>query len=219
MGLFQRIGDIISANLHEMVDRFEDPQAMLKQAIREMEQAIAGSLDKAVAVIASEKLLARQAAENRKAAEHWHATAVRAVAANDDDPARRALARKAEHQRLLVALEAEQEAAGQAAARLRCQIGAMRAKLAEARRRLATLSARQYIAVNYTRLSGGCFAGADVPFAKFQHVLSRVEQAEAEADACEELSGSWTKWEADEEENLEIERELAELKAGVRTGE
>ena len=36
MGLFQRFGDIVSANLNDMVDRFEDPEKMLKQAVREM---------------------------------------------------------------------------------------------------------------------------------------------------------------------------------------
>ena len=40
MRLFQRIGDIIAANLNDLVDRFEDPEVMLKQAIREMETMI-----------------------------------------------------------------------------------------------------------------------------------------------------------------------------------
>jgi hypothetical protein len=31
MRLFRRIGDIISANLNEMIDHFEDPEKMLKQ--------------------------------------------------------------------------------------------------------------------------------------------------------------------------------------------
>jgi phage shock protein A len=216
MGLFQRISDIISANLHEMVERFEDPQAMLKQAIREMEQAIALSLDKAVEVIASEKLLARQAVENRQAIQRWQAAAHQAVAANDDTSARRALARKAEHYKLLAALEAEQQAAEQTANRLRRQIAAMRAKLAEARRRLATLSARQHMAATRRRLSGDCLASDDAGFARFERRACRVDQAEAEADAYEELCGSWDA-SADEEESLEIERELAELKASVTT--
>jgi phage shock protein A len=34
MGLFKRVSDIISANLNDMVDRFEDPEKILNQAIR-----------------------------------------------------------------------------------------------------------------------------------------------------------------------------------------
>jgi phage shock protein A len=213
MGLFQRMGDIISANLHEMIDRFEDPQAMLKQAIREMEQAIAQSLDRAVEVIASEKLLARQVAENREAVSRWQQAAVRAVPAGDDSAARRALARKGEHEKLLAALEAERQAAEQTAARLRCQIGAMRAKLAEARRRLATLAARQHLAATRSRRARTVLGVGDAGFERFQCMVSRLEQAEAEADAREELCGSWASFEADEEENLQIERELSDLKA------
>ena len=36
MGLFQRISDIISANLGELAEGFEDPEVMLKQAIRNL---------------------------------------------------------------------------------------------------------------------------------------------------------------------------------------
>src|SRR5688572_29177574 len=185
MGLFARIGDIISANLHEMVQRFEDPQAMLNQAIREMEQAIAQSLDRAVEVIASEKLLARQADENRRAVEHWQAAAHQAVASDDDTLARRALARKAEHENLLAALNMEQQAVAQAATRLRRQIAALRAKLAEARRRQATLSARQHMAATRRRLAGDGLAAGDTGFARYQQLASRIEQAEAKAEACE----------------------------------
>lgn len=40
MGLFKRISDIISANLNEMLDQEENPEKLLKQAIREMETAM-----------------------------------------------------------------------------------------------------------------------------------------------------------------------------------
>lgn len=212
MGLFNRIGDIVSANLHDMVERFENPQAMLRQAIREMEQAIALSQDRAVEVIASQKLLARQAAENRRAFEHWQAMAHQAVGANDDASARRALTRKAEHQKLLAALDEEQQAAGETAARLRRQIAALRAKLAEARRRQATLTARQHMAAVRRRLAGDCLAADELGFGRYQRLETRLDQAEAEADAAEELYGSWDA-EAEGIESLEIEQELAELKA------
>ena len=58
MGLFRRFGDILSANLNDLVDRFEDPEKMLRQAIREMEQAVASGLNSAAKVVANERLLA-----------------------------------------------------------------------------------------------------------------------------------------------------------------
>ncbi|MEX0715394.1 MAG: PspA/IM30 family protein, partial [Planctomycetaceae bacterium] len=60
MRIFARISDIISANLNDVIDRFEDPEAMLKQAVREMEQALDSTTDAAAKAIASERLLVRQ---------------------------------------------------------------------------------------------------------------------------------------------------------------
>ena len=69
MRLFQRIGDIIAANLNDLVDRFEDPEVMLKQAIREMETMIEGATGGAARAIAGERLLARDLSDHeRKAA-------------------------------------------------------------------------------------------------------------------------------------------------------
>ena len=56
MGLFKRINDIISANLNEMIEGFENPETMLKQAIREMESSIAQVKQETARAMASEKL-------------------------------------------------------------------------------------------------------------------------------------------------------------------
>ena len=37
MKLFHRVGYILSANLNDLVDRCENPEQMLRQAVREME--------------------------------------------------------------------------------------------------------------------------------------------------------------------------------------
>ena len=39
--LFRRINDIITANINDLIDRVEDPELMIKQMIREMEENIA----------------------------------------------------------------------------------------------------------------------------------------------------------------------------------
>ena len=44
MGLFKRVSDIISANLNDLIERFEDPEKMLNQVISEMETAIGKEL-------------------------------------------------------------------------------------------------------------------------------------------------------------------------------
>jgi phage shock protein A len=143
MGLFKRISDIISANLNELVEGFEDPEMMLRQAIREMEESISEVTQQTAKAMANEKTLSRELERNRQQVEQWQSRAVAAVEADDDELARRALSRKNEYAKVAAALEDELESACEASRTLRRQLDAMKAKLTEAKRNLATLSARK----------------------------------------------------------------------------
>ena len=222
MGLFGRISDIISANLNEMTEGFEDPERMLKQAIREMEQTIADATHETAKVLANEKLLAKERANNERQADDWQRKAEQAVGSGDDNLARKALSRKQEHQKLVTALQDQLTAAHDASRTLKHQLEGMQAKLAEAKRNLATLSARQRAAdfkkkmhTNEVAIETG--AASDDAFAKFERMREKVERAEAEAEALAELRGvkssvddefSSSKNSADEE----IDDELKALK-------
>ena len=94
MGIFQRISDILSANMNELTEKFEDPEKMLKQAIREMEDSIADVTQQTAKAMAHEKTLSRELQRNRAGSEEWQQRAVKAVEAGDDGLARKALARR-----------------------------------------------------------------------------------------------------------------------------
>src|SRR5258708_35669080 len=100
MGLFQRISDIISANLNDMTEGFEDPEKMLKQAIREMEQTIADATKETAKVLANEKIISKELVNNERQSDEWQKKAEQAVAAGDDNLARKTLSRKQEHHTL-----------------------------------------------------------------------------------------------------------------------
>jgi phage shock protein A len=222
MGLFQRISDIISANLNEMTEGFEDPERMLKQAIREMEQSIADATQETAKVLANEKLLAKELANNERQADDWRKKAEQAVSAGDDNLARKALSRKQEHQKLVTALQDQVTSAQDASRTLKHQLEGMQAKLAEAKRNLATLSARQRAAdfkkkmhTNEVALETG--AASDDAFAKFERMREKVERAEAEAEALAELRGvkaaaSGESFSSSSSADDEIDEELAALK-------
>ena len=216
MGLFKRVSDIISANLNDMVDRFEDPEKMLNQAIREMETAIGNSMDSAARVMANGKLLEKQLANQRGQAERWQQRATDAVSTGDDDAARHALIRKKEQEKLTCALEDELATTQFVGKKLRRQIEAMNVKLAEARRKIVTLSARKQTAqlhkqlatsVNYTTVN-------ERAFGRFDRLCEKIERTEAEAEALIELTGYDGSVDdvAETDMDLEIESELRELK-------
>lgn len=224
MGFFKRISDIISANLNELTEEFEDPERMLRQAVREMEQSIHEVTEQTAKAMASEKTLARELQRNRQQQEHWQERAEKAVASGDDELARKALVRRREHEKLVTALDDQLESARETSASLRRQLDGMKAKLAEAKRSLATLAARQRAAhFRKTMESGASEVATDVDdnaFAKFERLRCRVEQAEAEAEAMAELRGTATPARAPEEEfsrdELDVSAELAELKRKVQ---
>jgi phage shock protein A len=218
MGIFRRVGDIISANVNDLVDRFEDPEKMLKQAILEMEAAVARALDGAVRVIANERLLTRQLDENQRQIECCQRRAEAAVRAGDDAAARRALRRKVECARLAAALEDQRAAAEAAARKLRTQIDALRVRLNEARRKQATLIARQRAADARRKLAreinGVCID--DSAFSRFDRAALKVEQAEAETDALLELAGCCDDEDVDPLDD-EVETALDVLKHSLST--
>lgn len=213
MPLFRRIADIISANLNEMVDHFEDPEKMLRQAVREMEQAVGRALDRAVTAVAHEKLLARQLADGRRQIERWQDRAQRAVQAGDDDLARRAIKRRIEHERAAEALADQQATAAELSRSLRRQIEDLRTKLAEAQRRLAAVTARRRVVEARARLLAvpTPHSGYE-PLVGYDRWLERIEFAEAEADAWHELTGAAEEDTLDEPADVDLERVLASLK-------
>jgi phage shock protein A len=226
MGLFQRISDIISANLNEMTEKYEDPEKMLKQAIREMEQSIADATQETAKVLANDKLLAKELANNEQQAREWQRKAEQAVAAGDDNLARKALSRKQEHQKLVTALQDQLTAAQDATRTLKHQLEGMQAKLSEAKRNLSTLSARNRAAdfkkkmnTASTSLDAG---GNDDAFAKFERLREKVERAEAEADALAELRGIKSAYDdqpvnSQQAANAEVDDELQALKKKLST--
>ena len=129
MGVFKRISDIISANLNDLTEQFEDPEKMLKQAVREMEESIAEVTQQTAKAMANEKTLARELQRNRAQCDKWQDRAAKAVEAGDDDLARKALARKNESQKVVDALEDQLEAAREASTTLKRQLAAMKAEL------------------------------------------------------------------------------------------
>src|SRR5256714_7057507 len=141
--IFKRITDVITAIIIDLIDRVEDPERMIKQIIREMEDNIRKAKEGVIEAIASEKQLQKDLENHRRQSAEWLKRAEEALQANKEDLARAALARKKEHDNIIKALEPSWEAANNTSERLKTQLRALAAKLEEARRKRSTLVARQ----------------------------------------------------------------------------
>lgn len=216
MGLFRRISDILSANLHDLVDRFEDPEQMLRQAVREMETTLAHALDGAAKVIASEKILAKLVRDRTAESVVWQQRALRAVSEEDDSRARQALVHRHQFDRTTQALQTQLAATQEQSTALRRQIDALRIKMSEARQLQTTLVARHRAAQARRKIlaATNCMTVDDAAFGRFERARAQVEQAEAESDAVVELAA----WKPDdnaflgEDDSWNVEIELATLR-------
>jgi phage shock protein A len=219
MGIFRRVGDIISANLNDLIEHFEDPEKMLKQAIREMERAIGQARREVVRAMASEKLSKKQLANHERQAEEWHSRALAAVKTGEDQLARGALTHKHENLKVVAALRDQLTVSSETAQTLRRQLAAMEVKLAEARRRLETFVARQRVAEVRAKLqtSFASRSGSAGAFARFDELQGKVERIEAEAEALGELEAR-DDVEALLEGDPDVEAELAALKMKIQSG-
>jgi phage shock protein A len=217
MGMFSRIFDIFTANLNALLDRAENPEVMLDQMIRDMEGSLARARRYAAVAIAAESRLRRDRDDNRDQVEQWTARAREALAAGREELARRALARKQEHNLLARSLEEEYTEALQAGQSARTALQALEARLAEARAKQRVLLARHRTAQVrievYRHLDVGRtnFGASAARFDRLADRLSqRVEELTAEAE-LHDLSGLEAEF-TDLERRLAIDRELETLK-------
>ena len=104
-GMFTRMTDILRSNINEALDRAEDPEKLLRQMIREMEEAVNKATASVGTAVANQKRLERQRDERVTQTQDWQRKAERAVEKGEDELARRALERKTVLQRAVHPLD------------------------------------------------------------------------------------------------------------------
>jgi phage shock protein A len=216
MGVFRRVSDIVAANLNDLVDRFEDPETMMKQAIREMEGSVSGAMDAAVRALANHKLLARELDGSRADASAWRRRAQQAIVDGDEDLARSAVGRALESDKLANALEHQVTQCSRLAEQMKAQVDGLHARLAEAKRKLRSLSLRVQSAEVLRRSRGGA-GGLAAPstLMRLAALEEKVARSEAEAEAwCQLAFAPCVRLDAmQDEERQEVDAELARLRA------
>ena len=216
--VFSRMADILKANINELLDRAEEPDKMIRQMVREMEEAVNKATASVGTALANQKRLERQHAEKTAQVEEWQRRAERAVEGGDDELARRALERKAAFQKMRDDLGTALEESRQSVVQLKTQLGELKVKLEEARAREGVLVARHRTAQARKQMAqsmSGLGAGA---FSSFERFEQKIESSEAEAEAYEEMASDKDDIEKQIRQldtGKQVESELAQLKAKV----
>ena len=217
MGIFKRIKDLALANINDALDKAEDPEKMLNQFLREMEEDIMDA-EKAVAQqIASEKSLEQKVRSLEELIAKRQDQAEKAIDAGNDELAKRALQDKKDQTATLDSIRPSYETTKASADQLRAKLSEMKKEYDKMKNRKEALQARAQAAKAQTKINQAMSGfGVDNGAKGFDRMDKKVLEMEARAQASEELSGT-NKSLDDEFEalgtNSEIDDELAALKA------
>ena len=189
MGLFQRMAQVIKANLNDLISKAEDPKKMLEQIIIDMQEQLGEAKKEVAKAIADEKRLYAQMQEQKELADKWSKRAELAVQKGDDNRAVEALKRKKEAESLASEYEAQWTKQKEVADQLKIGIQELQNKIEEASRKKNLLVARQKRAKAQKTIQNTMSKLSDTSaFDSFARMEEKIKQIEAEAEAETELN-------------------------------
>lgn len=224
MGIFNRIGTLLKANINDLISKSEDPEKILNQLVLDMKEQLITAKKQVAVAIADEKRLKKQLDNELHVSREWEKKAMMAIRAGRDDLAKEALARKKEHDDLAKEFQTQWEAQKAAADKLRDSLRQLNSKIEEANRKKNLLIARKKRAEAQKSIQETMSSVGDTSaFDAFDRMSVKIEQMEAEAEASAELAEGFSgddlasKFDALEGEHGSDEA-LAALKAKMGIG-
>jgi phage shock protein A len=238
MGIFDRMGKVISSNVNALLEKAEDPKKNIDLIVEEMKDQIRAAKKELVEAVAAEKVLRKKVEDLDAEVEKWERRAELALKANDEKLAREALVHKkrvvTERDRA-EALRAEQRAT---VLTMKPELDRMEGKQKELEVKKGTIAAQ----VKQARAGGGAEnlgakAGGSA-FAEFRRMEDQIDGQVAEVAAhrevddalregrmdAEDLESKFAALEGkagppgDKAQTPEIDDELAALKKKIRIG-
>lgn len=238
MGIFDRMGKVISSNVNALLDKAEDPQKSVDLLVDEMKEQIRAARKELIDAMAAEKSLRKKVEEQDAEVEKWDRRAELALRADDEKLAREALLQKkrvvADRDRA-ESLRAEQRSA---VLNMKTELERMEAKQQEYETRKGTLAAQ----LRQAKAGGGAEGLGAKPggqaFDEFRRMEARLEGQVDQAAASREvedalgtgpseaeleqkfrrLEGKAGPGEAAGSQSPELDDEIAKLKKKIRIG-
>ncbi|MBE6838560.1 MAG: PspA/IM30 family protein [Ruminococcus sp.] len=216
MSIFTRLGDLLKSNINDLIDKAEDPEKMVKQIIIDMDKELVKSTQALGKAMASERQIEKQLNDAKAKSADWESKAKAALAAGDQELARKAVAEKVKADENVAKFQQMYDTVAAQTAAIKTQVEELKSKLEDAKSRQAMLIARSQMADTQKDLAeslGGI--GSSNAFAKMDKMEEKISRKEAEAQAFSDISGVSTASSTDPFEDLEknqkIEAELARL--------
>jgi phage shock protein A len=214
MGIFDRMGRVISSNVNSLLDKGEDPRKLLELNLDEMGEQLKRGHQDVISAVAEEKRLKKKVEEGDAEVEKWDKRAELALKTGDEALAREALKQKKRVQGDRELAEKVRTEQRDIALKMKDELQRMEQRLGELKLRKGTLAAR----AEQAKSGGGAEAlgarGGASAFESFREMESKIEGKEAEASAMNEVEEALGKGKTEED----LEAKFRDLERQVGGG-
>ncbi|WP_339686069.1 PspA/IM30 family protein [uncultured Pseudoalteromonas sp.] len=220
MGIFNRVTDIVQANIVSILDKAEDPEKLLNLMLSEMQDALTECRITTAALLCEEKTLKRQIENKNNNLVYWQDKAELAIERGRDDLAKSALLEKQTISNTVVAKQLQLETLQQSITKMTADCQRLQQRIAEAKAKQTQLVQRHNIVTARGQIN------SQLQSEKVAHTLSRFEKVEQRVEGIEaqveayELTDSENTIAAQIDalvKNEQVDAELARLKADLKT--
>lgn len=181
-----RIGNIVRAEVEDVLGRIENPRKLVNQMLVDMERAFDQAVGEVSRAIANEKIIERRLRKAEEEVARLQKDAEAAVARGDDEAARQALDEKVALEMTAEDLKRSFDEAQDASGKLKTQLAELRSRLESARHRKDTVVARRHTA----REAGERTSRLNRrPFDEFDRLVSEVDREEIASEVYQEIVG------------------------------
>jgi phage shock protein A len=217
MGLFDRIKRVVGANVNDLINKAEDPEKMLEQAILEMQEDLVQLRQGVAQAIAAQKRTEKQYNDAVNEVNKWDRNARLAIQKGDENLARQALERKKSFNDTATALKTSLDQQNVQVDSIKKNLIQLESKISEAKTKKEMLKARITAAKAQEQIGsmarGMNSSGA---MAAFERMEEKVLMQEARAQSTAELVGADLETQfAQLEGSSDVDDELAALKASM----
>lgn len=187
MGLFDRLSRVVRANLNDMIENAENPEAVLEQAIVDMQEDLSQLRQAVARAIGTQKRTEQQYNKNQSETNNWQNRSELALSKGDENLAREALIRKKAVAEATATLKSQLQQQTIQVDTLKKNLIALESKISEAKSKKDMLKSRTAAAKANKQLQSTIGRlGTGSAMAAFERMEDKVLELEARSQAAHE---------------------------------
>jgi phage shock protein A len=214
MGIFDRMGKVISSNVNSLLDKAEDDGKLLELNLEEMAEQLKAGRQDVIAAVAAEKQLRKKADDLKGDVERWEKRAELALKSEDEALAREALRQKKRCETEYENAEKARNDQRDIALKMKDELERMEEKLEALKLRKGTIAARAQQARAGSGSESLGARGGSSAFDNFRKMEEKIEGREQEGIAMQEVEEAI----GNGPDRRALEEKFRDLERGLGTG-